>query len=388
MPKKKKKEVEKDPKKEQKVVDDRAEQLQALYKAAKKKGVKIGYANEYQWGHIPRVTTGVLSLDRSLGGGLPVGRISMFYGPKSSSKTTAFLRAAGRAQRMCSTCWTPAFPIWTPNYEPQEPKCACGEYRQCIVAWCDVEGVWDKKWSERFLNVDDLVFSQPETGEQASDIAHTLVSSGSVDIVVVDSIAFMTPFVELEKSAAEKTVGEQARLIGNTMRRLVSSTNSICQREGRRPSVWFTNQIRMKVGVMFGNPETVSGGLAQGFATSCETRMSPGKYERNTDTDTTLAAIMKFRNEKNKTGPAKMEGEYKLILAKSEVKNVGDVMDEQYARKLGEAAGLVKVGRGRAATEYDGVEYDGVSLLERHWMLHPGEYEMYKARLLETLLAV
>lgn len=384
---KKKQEAEKDVKAEAKVVDDRLEQLQALYKALKKKKIQIGYAKDYRWGHIARISTGILGLDRSLGGGLPVGRISMFYGPKSSSKTTAFLRAVGRAQRMCSNCWTPAFPIWTPDFKKQSPKCACKEYRKCIVAWSDVEGVWDEQWSKRFLNIDDLVFSQPETGEQASDIAHTLVASGSVDITIIDSIAFMVPFAELEKSASEKTVGEQARLIGNTMRRLVATTNAVGQREGRRPTIWFTNQIRMKIGVMYGNPEIVPGGYAQGFATSTETRMSPGKYLKEEDTGKTLAAIMKFRNEKNKTGAAKMEGEYKLILAKTETKRLGDVQDESYARKLGQAAGLVQVGSGRQPTVYDGVEYDGVSLLERHWMLNPGEYEVYKAKLLEKLLA-
>lgn len=371
-------------------VDDRDEQLAAYFKQAEKNYGRgaVQFAIDHGHENIPRITTGILPLDVSLGGGLPVGRVSMFYGPKSSSKTTCFLRAAGRAQRMCSTCWTPAFPIWKVDVSGLKPSCECGDYRKVNIAWLDVEGVWDTAWSRKFMDVNRLILSAPETGEQACDIADSLLRSGTVDIIVIDSVAFMTPIAEIEKSASEATVGVQARLLGNMFRKLVSGTNSVSARDGRRPTVWFTNQIRHKVGVMFGNPETVPGGFAQGFATSTETRMSPGKYEEDKDTGIVTGVIMKLRNEKNKTGVAKMEGEYKLILHDTQVKKVGDVYDEDYAIKMGQQTGLVQIGRGRSSTICEGKEYDAKSLLERHWMLDRDDYEKFKNKLLNHIRTV
>ena len=138
---KKKKEVE---------ADSRNEQLAALFKVVDKKFGKgsIRYAKDINIGDIKRIGTGIITLDRALGGGLPIGRISNFYGPKSSGKTTNLLRAAGRAQRMCSNCWTPAFQIWTPDYTDRKPECECGNYRRTMIGWIDVEGVWDEVWSK------------------------------------------------------------------------------------------------------------------------------------------------------------------------------------------------------------------------------------------------
>lgn len=372
------------------VVDDRDEQLAAYFKQAEKNYGKgaVQFAIDHGHENIPRITTGILPLDVSLGGGLPVGRISMFYGPKASSKTTCFLRALGRAQRMCSNCWTPAFPIWRVDVSGLKPNCKCGEYRKVNSAWLDVEGVWDVNWSRRFLDVSRIVFSDPDTGEQACDIADTLLRSGTVDIIVIDSVAFMTSAAEIEKSAADPTVGTQARLLGVMFRKLVSGTNTVSKRDGRRPTVWFTNQIRHKVGVMFGNPETVPGGFAQGFATSTETRMSPGKYHEDKETGIITRAEMKIRNEKNKCGVAKMEGEYDLILHDTEVKKMGDVCDEHYAMKMGQQCGLIEVGRGRGNTVWNGQEFDGKSLLERYWMLNRDEYENFKLKLLEHIRTV
>jgi len=369
-------------------VDDREEQLALLFKHAAKnygKGM-VQFARDFSYKEVTRITTGILALDYILGGGLPVGRVSLFYGPKSSSKTTAFLRAAGRAQRMCSSCWTPAYPIWTPRYEQREPSCACGNYRQANVAWLDVEGVWDHTWSSRFMNVDHLILSQPETGEQACDITDSLLRSGAVDVIVIDSVAFMEPIAEIEKSAGESTMGEQARLLGKMFRKVVSGINALAARDGRRPTVWFTNQIRHKVGVMFGSPETVPGGFAQGFATSTETRMSPGKYEKD-ETGRTKSVTMKIRNEKNKCGPAKMEGEYILVLKETEFKHTGEIADENYAVKLGQQVGLVNVGRGKQPTVCDGFEYETKAHLVEHWMSEQQDYEDFKTKLLQHLLS-
>lgn len=381
MPRKKKEGVEK----VDSVVDDRGEILKTLMKQAQKSYGKgaMGFASDFLYKDDHRITTGILSLDRALGGGLPVGRISMIYGPRSSSKTTTFLRSVGRSQRMCSRCWTQAFPLWTPHYDQLEPACACGEYRKTVAAWLDVEGVWDELWSKRFLNIEELILARPDAGEETVDIADSLLRSSAVDIICIDSIAFMTPLAEIERSAADKGMGEQARLVGSMMRKFVSGVNKISNQEGRRPTIWFTNQIRQKTGVVFGNPEVVSGGLAQGFATSTETRTSPRKYKMDEETGEPLSVDMRHKNEKNKTAPAKMEGEYTLILKDTEVKKMGDVKDEDYGIKIGSQLGLVEVGRGWA--EYKGTKYDGKSVLERHWMTNPAEYEEFKAEVLDTL---
>lgn len=368
-------------------VDDRASRLAVFFKQAEKNYGKgsVGFAVDHGHGDIKRIATGILPLDVSLGGGLPVGRVSMFYGPKSSSKTTCFLRSAGRAQRMCSNCWTPAFPIWTPFYDRKmKPACRCGDYRQTNVAWLDVEGVWDEKWSDKFLDRQSLVFTQPETGEQTCDIAHALLSSDTVDVIVIDSVAFMIPVEDLEKSAADSSVGTQARLLGDMFRKLVATTNSLGQKSGRRPTVWFTNQIRHKVGVMFGSPETVPGGFAQGFATSTETRMAPVKAKFD-EYSMPYAMGMKFRNEKNKTAPAKMEGEYLLYTRDMDNRKAGEVDDLNFAMRVGQQVGLVEVGKGSSGTICDGEKYSAQGLLKKHWIENPDKYEEFKNKVFMQL---
>lgn len=255
-----------------------------------------------------------------------------------------------------------------------------------MIAWIDVEGVWEENWSKKFLRIDSdsLLLSRPETGEHACDIAEGLLRSGAVDIIAIDSIAMMTPMEEIEKSASESSMATQARLLGKHFRKITMGLNSLANREGRKPSVWFINQVRTDVGVMFGNPEVTPGGRAQGFTMSTETRMSAGKYIRDKESGQPTSVVMKYRNEKNKTWVAKMEGEYSVCLCDTEVKKLGQVIDEPYALKLGSQLGLVDVGRGRAS--YNGVDYAGRSLLERHWMLHPDEYEDYKAALMALII--
>lgn len=374
-------------KEEPEVVDDRAEQLGILIKAAQKKFGQgaVGFSKDYNHAHLPRITTGILGLDIALGGGLPVGRVSMFWGQESTSKTTCFLRAAGRAQRMCSNCWTPAFPLYTPDYGDMEPSCACGKYRRTIIACLDVEGVWDDNWSQRFLRRDDtLLISQPETGEQASDIADGLLRSGAVDIIIIDSIAMMTPVEEIEKSAHDNVVGAQARMLSSYFRKLTAGLNALMSKEGRKPSVWLTNQVRYKVGVMFGNPETKPGGQAQKFVMSTSTRMSQGKKDVDSETKQTISQLFKYRNDKNKTTTVKMdEGEYKMCVAELELKRPGDIMDESYAVRIGSVLGLVEVGRGAAS--YGDMKFRGKSLLERYFMENRDEYETYKANILALI---
>lgn len=372
------------------MAEDRQAKIAALFQNVNKKYGKdtMVLAKDLKMHTAGRVSTGILALDYSLGGGLPTGRISMFYGHKSSGKTTTLLRTCGRAQKSCSNCWHP-YSIKEGKNGPKRvcTNEACGDYREAKIAWFDVEGAWDKAWSEKFVDLDEMLFIQPEYGEQTVDVADSLLRSGAIDIIVIDSIAFMTPHGEIENSAEKASVGVQARMIGNAMRKFVSTLNEMGRSEGRRPTVWLTNQIRMKVGVMFGNPETVSGGLAAGFATSCEVRFSPGKASIDDETGKPISQEFKFKVEKNKLGPPKMEGEFTQVMSNTEVKKPGDIMDEAYAVTMADKIGVIEIGRGRCV--YNGAEFDGGrSVLEKHLMLNPLEYEELKLKVLPVLLAI
>ncbi len=184
---------------------------------------------------IETISSGSLGLDIALGiGGLPRGRVVEIYGPESSGKTTLALHVTAEAQKLGGTC-----------------------------AFIDAEHALDPVYAGKLgVNVDELLISQPDTGEQALEIADTLVRSGAVDVLVIDSVAALVPKVELEGEMGDIHVGLQARLMSQALRKLTSSiARSGCM-------VVFINQIRMKIGVMFGNPETTSGGNALKFYAS------------------------------------------------------------------------------------------------------------------------
>lgn len=181
---------------------------------------------------MPAISTGSLGLDVALGiGGLPKGRIVEIYGPESSGKTTLTLQVIAEAQRQGGTC-----------------------------AFVDAEHALDPVYAEKLgVNVDDLIISQPDNGEQALEVADMLVRSGAVDVLVVDSVAALTPKAEIEGDMGDHHVGLQARLMSQALRKITGNIkNANCL-------AIFINQIRMKIGVMFGNPETTTGGNALKF---------------------------------------------------------------------------------------------------------------------------
>jgi recombination protein RecA len=185
--------------------------------------------------NVDAISTGSVALDLALGvGGVPRGRITEIYGPESSGKTTLCYHIAGNAQR------------------------AGG-----IVAFIDAEHALDPKYAQNVgVNVDDLLVSQPDTGEQALEIAETLIRSGGVDVVIVDSVAALVPRAEIEGDMGDSHVGLQARLMSQALRKLTGAINR------SQTSLVFTNQLREKIGVMFGNPETTPGGRALKFYAS------------------------------------------------------------------------------------------------------------------------
>ncbi len=249
---------------------------------------------------IEAVSTGSLGLDIGLGiGGLPRGRIIEIYGPESSGKTTLALHVIAEAQKTGGTC-----------------------------AFVDAEHALDPGYAKKLgVNIDDLLISQPDAGEQALEISDTLVRSGAVDVLVVDSVAALVPRAELEGEMGDTHVGLQARLMSQALRKLTGSINR------SRCMVIFINQIRMKIGVMFGSPETTTGGNALKFYSSV--RMEIRRIGAIKDKDDVVGNHTRVKVVKNKVAPPFKTIEFDIMYGEG-VSKAGELID------LGVQAGIVE----------------------------------------------
>ncbi|MYM65108.1 recombinase RecA [Pseudomaricurvus sp. HS19] len=246
---------------------------------------------------IPAISTGSLGLDVALGiGGLPKGRIVEIYGPESSGKTTLTLQVIAEAQKAGGTC-----------------------------AFIDAEHALDPIYAEKLgVNVDDLIVSQPDTGEQALEVADMLVRSGAIDVLVVDSVAALTPKAEIEGEMGDHHVGLQARLMSQALRKITGNIkNANCL-------AIFINQIRMKIGVMFGNPETTTGGNALKFYASV--RLDIRRIGSVKDGDEVTGSETRVKVVKNKVAPPFTQTEFQILYGQG-INRLGEVID--YGVKLG-----------------------------------------------------
>jgi len=308
-----------------------------IAKIKKKHGANIlTPADEFRIQRVPRIPTGIFFLDYALGGGgFPAGRTNIVWGHKSTGKTVICLRTMGNAQRLCANCYT--FP------DEETGKCQCGDFRETICSFLDVEGSWDQDWARLHgVNTERVILSVPEYAEQTLDIAEALLRSGEVDFLVIDSLAFLTPAKEIEESTAKALQAEQARALGRGIRKFVAALNHMGNVTGRRPTLIFTNQIRMKVGLLFGNPETQPGGYAPGFSATTEIKTFGGKYEMDEVTGRPIHVDMSYRVEKNKSAGAKIEGEWRLMLADTAIKKKGEIYEEPAMVDMGIKIGLVE----------------------------------------------
>lgn len=281
--------------------------------------MKLGEAHKT---NVETVPTGSVSLDLALGGGIPKGRIIEIYGPESSGKTTLTLHAIAEIQKQGGT-----------------------------AAFIDAEHALDPAYAKRLgVDVDNLLISQPDNGEQALEIAETLVRSNAVDLVVVDSVAALVPRAEIEGDMGDSHMGLQARLMSQALRKLTGVINR------SHTTVIFINQIRMKIGVMFGNPETTTGGNALKFYASV--RMDIRRIGQIKQGEEMIGNRVRVKVVKNKIAPPFRTSEFDIMYNRG-ISKSGDVLDLAVKYGVVEKSGAwfaykdEKIGQGReAAKEY------------------------------------
>ncbi|MCS6286877.1 MAG: strand exchange and recombination protein with protease and nuclease [Nitrospirota bacterium] len=287
------------------------------------KGAIMKLGTDERPADVPAISTGSLGLDIALGvGGLPRGRVIEIFGPESSGKTTMTLHCIAEVQKTGG-----------------------------VAAFIDAEHALDLNYAKKLgVQADDLLVSQPDTGEQALEIAETLVRSGAIDLIVVDSVAALTPRAEIEGEMGDSHMGLQARLMSQALRKLTAAISK------SQTTLIFINQIRMKIGVMFGNPETTTGGNALKFYSSV--RLDIRRIESVKEGQDVMGNRVRVKVVKNKMAPPFRQAEFDIMFAEG-ISKTGELVDIGVEKKVIDKSGAwysykgERVGQGRdAARDY------------------------------------
>ncbi|MBQ4380290.1 MAG: recombinase RecA [Bacteroidaceae bacterium] len=334
-----------------------ADKLKALQAAMDKIEKNFGHGSIMKLGErvtdtVDVIPTGSIGLDMALGvGGYPKGRIIEIYGPESSGKTTLTIHAIAECQKQGGIC-----------------------------AFIDAEHAFDPIYAEKLgVQIDDLLISQPDNGEQALEIADQLIRSAAIDLIVIDSVAALTPKAEIEGDMGENKVGLQARLMSQALRKLTASiakTNTACI---------FINQLREKIGIMFGNPETTTGGNALKFYSSVRIDIRKGQAIKNGDE--IIGYETRVKVVKNKVAPPFRKAEFDIMFGEG-VSRIGEILDIcteiGVIKKSGSwfSYGEQKIGQGRDAVKK--VLADNPELCDeliekiKDYQIHPENYQKVK----------
>lgn len=286
----------------------RLSEVQLISSVAKKYGKgSIGVASDMVYRSVPRISSGIFILDYALGGGWPRGRINLIWGDRSSGKSTNMSRMIAVAQNMNAV--TNKY-LWEGEEKDED-------IIPMKVALIDVEGTYDAEWSGKIgVDASSLIYSRPDTLEEAAETIEALLSSGSVDVVVLDSLAAMIPTAESEGEMTDHNVGTAALKNSKMFRKVQSALNKMAKEDKRlTPTLFIINQLRQKIGISFGDPSIKPGGVAQDFYPSVEVKLWGNKVSFFDDEKKLpKSSEFSFRIVKNKVSPPKIEGSYEMAL--------------------------------------------------------------------------
>jgi len=324
---------------------------------------------------IPRLSTGSFVLDAALGGGIPMGRFTLLYGHESSGKSVIALKTAASAHRTCRTCRLPA------------SDCACkGGAFPMTVAWIDAEGVYDYRWAER-NGVDNkrLFVVQDRYAEQVIDVGEEAIRSGHCDLIVLDSIAALTTSKEIEASAEDDLVALLARALNRLFRKWGVAIADAKAQFGIMPTVVLINQIRLKVGVMYGNPEVLPGGEGQKFLPSVRAKFKRRPPVYAPKGKIPIRAVTDFVIEKNKTFTPYHEGQFELQIADYEGYKIGEMPEIAPVAKLAKRWGLIIKGKGGWTVYGDEAKHKTLEDINIYWQERGDKFDDIKKILMGVM---
>jgi recombination protein RecA len=346
---------------------------------------------------VPRISTGLYSIDVAMNGGFPLHRVSMVYGEAKGGKTTILQRSMGNLQRLCGNCFQPAefVPgrVEIPDLETGELKqvetyvikdCPCGHPKDIFALWIDAEGVWLPEWAEKMgVWAEKVILSRPTYGEQGYDILTSFGATGSIDLMVLDSIAAMSPEVEFTGGMEEQHVGKAARMNNMFVRKIVSLMNLGFQKSTPM-TMWAVNQYRQKIGVQRGSAKTLPGGKGQLFSTSMELEMAPGKIEVDDNGDPMIGEFY-WQVKKNKLGPSGGKGTFKQWMTDTDLFSVGDLYEYDTVIARAVDMGLIEHPNS-VMYHFNDLKFRGINVFVRYFGENPEVYHNLKETMIRRRL--